>query len=210
MTRRPTPRLSSRKQPRQTRSAGLVAAVLEAATQVLAKEGEEGFTTARVAEKAGVSVGSLYQYFPNKTAILYRLQSDEWRQTAALLRTTLTDRVKPPFERLREAVRGFIQSECDEARMRAALDRSAPWHEDEPEARAATDTMKSAFDTFLSEVLPNASHPSLELAQTMLVTTLSELGCRFSERPRSEAEVEEWANAMTEMFWAYLERQARV
>ena len=64
------------------------AAILEAAVQVLAKEGAQRFTTARVAEKAGVSVGSLYQYFPNKAAILFRLQSDEWRQTTELLRAS--------------------------------------------------------------------------------------------------------------------------
>lgn len=81
MTDRQTARISSRKQPQQARSAELVAAILQAAIQVLAKEGAARFTTARVAEKAGVSVGSLYQYFPNKAAILFRLQSDEWLQT---------------------------------------------------------------------------------------------------------------------------------
>ena len=79
MTDRRSTSISSRKQPQQTRSAELVATILEAAVQVLAKEGAQRFTTARVAEKAGVSVGSLYQYFPNKAAILFRLQSDEWR-----------------------------------------------------------------------------------------------------------------------------------
>ena len=73
------PQISSRKQPKQARSAELVATILQAATQVLAQEGAGRFTTARVAEKAGVSVGSVYQYFPNKAAILFRLQSDEWR-----------------------------------------------------------------------------------------------------------------------------------
>ena len=86
MTDRRKPRISPRKQPQQARSTELVAAILDAAGQVLAKEGAQRFTTARVAEKAGVSVGSLYQYFPNKAAILFRLQSDEWRQTAELLR----------------------------------------------------------------------------------------------------------------------------
>ena len=78
--------VSSRKQPSQARSNDLVAAVLDAAVQVLTTEGERRFTTARVAERAGVSVGSLYQYFPNKAAILFRLQSDEWRRTIDSLR----------------------------------------------------------------------------------------------------------------------------
>ncbi|MCH1997049.1 TetR/AcrR family transcriptional regulator, partial [Achromobacter xylosoxidans] len=75
MTTRRSTRLSERKQPQQARSAELVAAILQAGAQVLAKEGAARFTTARVAEKAGVSIGSLYQYFPNKAAILYRLQT---------------------------------------------------------------------------------------------------------------------------------------
>src|SRR5437868_6420596 len=104
--------VSSRKQPQQVRSNELVAAILDAAVQVLTKEGAQRFTTARVAEKAGVSVGSLYQYFPNKAAILFRLQSDEWRQTSSLLRDILEDRGRPPLVRLRALVHAFLQSEC--------------------------------------------------------------------------------------------------
>src|SRR5690606_8884504 len=118
MRKRQSPQVSSRKQPQQARSTELVAAILQAATQVLAKEGANRFTTARVAERAGVSVGSVYQYFPNKAAILFRLQSDEWQQTTDMLRDILEDRRKPPFERLRALVHAFIQSECDEAEMR--------------------------------------------------------------------------------------------
>src|SRR6478752_2612513 len=113
-----TARVSSRKQPKQARSSDLVSAVLDAAVQVLTAEGAQRFTTARVAERAGVSVGSLYQYFPNKAAILFRLQSDEWRATSDLMRDILEDRTKPPLERLRILVHAFIHSECEEAEIR--------------------------------------------------------------------------------------------
>src|ERR1700752_1585436 len=109
MTDRKNAQISFRKQPQQARSAELVAAILEAAVQVLAKEGAQRFTTARVAEKAGVSVGSVYQYFPNKAAILFRLQSDEWRTTSELLRTILEDAKRPPLERLRALVHAFLR-----------------------------------------------------------------------------------------------------
>jgi hypothetical protein len=69
---RKTAVLAVRKRPKQVRSEQLVEDILQAATQVLAREGARRFTTARVAEAAGVSVGSPYQYFPNKEAILFR------------------------------------------------------------------------------------------------------------------------------------------
>jgi len=58
-----------RKSPRQSRAKATVDAIVEATTQVLLEDGYDRFTTARVAERAGVSVGSLYQYFPNKAAL---------------------------------------------------------------------------------------------------------------------------------------------
>jgi AcrR family transcriptional regulator len=62
--------VSPRKLPRQARAKATVDAIVEATAQVLLAEGYEGFTTARAAERAGVSIGSLYQYFPNKAALV--------------------------------------------------------------------------------------------------------------------------------------------
>jgi AcrR family transcriptional regulator len=136
MTNRRSASISSRRSPSRPLD-GAVAAILDAAVQVLAKEGAQRFTTARVAEKSGVSVGSVYQYFPNKAAILFRLQSDEWRQTIEMLRGILEDVRKPPHQRLRTLVHAFIRSECDEAAVRVALDDAAPLYRDAPEAREA-------------------------------------------------------------------------
>lgn len=63
------PENSLRKEPRQDRSRALVHAILDATIRVLEREGPDALTTVRVAEVAGVSVGSLYQYFPNKRAL---------------------------------------------------------------------------------------------------------------------------------------------
>jgi AcrR family transcriptional regulator len=59
-----------RKSPVQARSSASVSAILEATVQVLLEVGKERLTTTRVAQRAGVSVGTLYQYFPNKSALL--------------------------------------------------------------------------------------------------------------------------------------------
>ncbi|MER8499683.1 TetR family transcriptional regulator [Mesorhizobium sp. M0904] len=199
-----SPRISSRKQPKQARSAELVAAILQAAVQVLAREGAQRFTTARVAEKAGVSVGSLYQYFPNKAAILFRLQSDEWRQTTDLLRDILEDVGKPPFERLRALVHAFLRSECDEAAVRVALDDAAPLYRDAPEAQAARASGDRTIQLFMQKALPNAAQATRELAGDLVMTTLSTVGKQFSELPRTPAEIEAYADAMADMFCAYL------
>lgn len=61
---------SPRKRPVQTRSAATVQAIFEATIQVLLSAGLERLTTTKVAERAGVSVGTFYQYFPNKEALL--------------------------------------------------------------------------------------------------------------------------------------------
>jgi AcrR family transcriptional regulator len=204
MTDRRSAEISSRKQPKQARSAELVAAILDAAVQVLAKEGAQRFTTARVAEKAGVSVGSLYQYFPNKAAILFRLQSDEWRQTSELLRGILEDVRRSPLERLRTLVHAFIRSECDEAEMRVALNDAAPLYRDAPEAREARAAGNRTVQVFMQEALPGASEAARALAGDLITTTLSVVGKRFSETPRTSTEIEAYADAMADMFCAYL------
>ncbi|MGH7688173.1 MAG: TetR/AcrR family transcriptional regulator [Gemmatimonadaceae bacterium] len=61
--------------PRQSRSKQTVQYILDAAAYILAERGLEGFTTNHIAERAGVNIASLYQYFPNKTAILDALQA---------------------------------------------------------------------------------------------------------------------------------------
>ncbi|MBS0220666.1 MAG: TetR/AcrR family transcriptional regulator [Proteobacteria bacterium] len=77
--------LRPRKTPRQPRSSETVASILEAAAQVLETKGLEGFNTNAVAQRAGVSIGSLYQYFPGKDALtiaLMRRETERFRADA--------------------------------------------------------------------------------------------------------------------------------
>jgi AcrR family transcriptional regulator len=74
-------RIIPRKLPTQDRSKQLVDSLLSATAKILVRLGYEGLTTNRVAEEAGVSVGSLYQYFPNKESLIAALiqrWSDGW------------------------------------------------------------------------------------------------------------------------------------
>lgn len=205
MTDRPTPRISSRKSPRQARSNALVAVILEAAAQVLAQQGATRFTTARVAERAGVSIGSLYQYFPNKAAILFRLQTDEWAQTGDVLRRTLEDTTTPPLQRLRALVHAFLRSECEEAQMRVALSDAAPLYRDAPETRQARAEGNATFATFIGEALPEATPQTRAVAVDLIGTTLSTVGKQFSSGEPSPAAIDAYAEAMADMFCAYLQ-----
>ncbi len=209
MTNRRSIDISLRKQPKQARSTDLVAVILEAAVQVLTREGAQRFTTARVAEKAGVSVGSLYQYFPNKAAILFRLQSDEWRRTTELLRGILEDARRPPLARLRTLVRAFVRSECEEAGMRVALNDAAPLYRDAPEAQEARAAGDRTVRLFMREVLPHAPEATRVLAADLITTTLGTVGKQFSASPRTSAEIDTYADAMADMFSAYLESLER-
>ncbi|RQU76693.1 TetR/AcrR family transcriptional regulator [Burkholderia cenocepacia] len=209
MTDRRNAPIATRKQPRQARSTRLVEDVLQAAIQVLASEGAQRFTMARVAERAGVSVGSLYQYFPNKASVLFRLQHDEWRQTHDMLCAILQDTRKTPPERLRTAVHAFIRSECDEAPMRTALDDAAPLYRDAPEAQDVKAEGNRAFSAFIREALPDVPDATHALACELILTTLTTGGKAFSETARTPEEIDAYSNAMADMFCAYLAHLAR-
>lgn len=198
------PNVSTRKQPQQARSTELVAAILEAALQVLSREGATRFTTARVAEKAGVSVGSVYQYFPNKAAILFRLQADEWKRTTQMLEGILHDESSAPLERLRTLVHAFIRSECEEAAVRVALNDAAPLYRDAPEAREVRVSSGKTFRSFVEQLLPKASAATRECAADLITTTLSSVGSSFSRVPRSQADIRSFSGSMADMFCAYL------
>jgi AcrR family transcriptional regulator len=204
MASRASTPLSTRKRPQQARSQQLVADILTAAAQVLARDGAHRFTTARVAEKAGVSVGSLYQYFPNKAAILLRLQQEEWTETGALLRDMLADRKLEPMARLRAVVHAFVRSECEEAAMRIALNDAAPLYRDAPEAREPRVRGTRVMADFMAEALAGLGEEKRELAAELISATMGSVGKRISERMTDPAEIASWSDALADMLCAYL------
>ena len=196
----------ARKQPRQARSTQLVKDVLEAATQVLSREGARCFTTSRVAEAAGVSVGSLYQYFPNKDAILFRLQTDEWQATIAAVLDILGNDRWTPFDRLRRAISAFLRSECDEAPLRLALAPSAPSFKD---MDAVSHYRRAAFRRFLAywrEALPGLPPRRRMEAVDLVMITVEAVGNRVAENGTSHEEAAAYAQAVGDMLCTYLAR----
>jgi AcrR family transcriptional regulator len=199
------PVISARKTPQQSRSAQLVLDILEAASRVLVRDGAYRFTTARVAEAAGVSVGSLYQYFPNKEAILFQLQTAEWRQTMSQLERILCDRSTPPPARIRAAVQTFFRSECDEAAFRSALEEAAPLYREAPEAGAHAKAGRQLMERFMKDALPSATARERAFAADLVGTVMSATGKMISLQNRSRTEVDALAGAAGDMLCSYLE-----
>lgn len=84
-------RSSARREPKQQRSRQTVEAVLEAVKRVARRHGADAITTNRVAEVAGVSIGSLYQYFPDKHAIFVALHDRHVDEVRQVIERTMTD-----------------------------------------------------------------------------------------------------------------------
>ena len=177
---------------------------MEAATRVLMREGARRFTTARVADAAGISIGSLYQYFPNKESILFKLQTDEWAQTSDFLNGILTDAQIPPLDRLRRALRLFFASECEEAELRVALSDAAPLYRHAPEALKHRSAAQTQVIAFMAEALPRAVQAQREFCADLLLTTMSAVGKAVSEQGRSPNNVDAFAMALGDMFCGYL------
>jgi AcrR family transcriptional regulator len=96
-----------RKQPQQARSRATIDAVLQAATHILGQRGWRGITTNAVAEAAGVSIGSLYQYFPNKLALVEAVRVRHFDEVLAILRAA-ADGQLPRARRIESLVDGMI------------------------------------------------------------------------------------------------------
>jgi AcrR family transcriptional regulator len=92
-TRIASPSGTMRKEPRQARSRATIDAILDAAAHILGDRGWTGLTTNTVAEIAGVSIGSLYQYFPNKLALIEAVRRRHFDEVLAVLRAAADDRM---------------------------------------------------------------------------------------------------------------------
>ncbi len=154
-----TPRksdLAARKQPRQRRSADMVGFILEAAARILDEHGIARFNTNAVAERAGVSIGSLYQYFPSKQALLAALvQADLDQFCAALKQVIEANRTSDLTTALTPLAACVMDHQFARPQLAMILDEAEVNLEMHDHARLALGQVQNLIDEFLIPYLPN-------------------------------------------------------
>jgi AcrR family transcriptional regulator len=128
-TRIPLPSSPMRKAPQQARSRFTIDAILDAAAHILGERGWAGLTTNRVAEAAGASIGSLYQYFPNKMALIEAVRRRHFEEVLAVLRAAAEDQT-PRKRRIAALVDGMIAVHSRYPAAHRVLLEEVPRHED--------------------------------------------------------------------------------
>lgn len=115
--------LAPRKSPRQARAMATQDAIVEAAAHIIAKGGLAAFNTNAVAERAGVSIGSLYQYFPNKDALMVALIERSQRQQLARVKAAVDMAGDADLDSIvRMLVRAAQQHHRDDPLLASAID----------------------------------------------------------------------------------------
>jgi AcrR family transcriptional regulator len=142
MARSSSSRIATRKRPKQERSEALVDAIVAAAAEEFVTKGYEQATTNRIAAAAGVSVGSLYQYFPSKQAIAVELMR---RYRAARIEVVRAKLAPLPERPLGEVVRSLLEAlfhdDAIERELLAVLIQRVVWTEAHTEFRGYEDKL---------------------------------------------------------------------
>ena len=196
--------LEPRKSPIQARSTASVEAILEATVQVLLTVGKERLTTTRVAARAGVSVGTLYQYFPNKSSLLQAAL----RRHLQEITSTVEDACRGQHgNSLEEMATGLITAFLD-AKMRNVKTSLAMYSvsSDVDGAKIARQTGlhsgKSIVAMLKSSPEPLATDP--QLVVEMLTSAMFGVSRRLLEAPSPEKLVEPLKRELIFMARAYL------
>ena len=143
--------LQPRKTPVQPRAALTVGAISEATIQVLLREGMDRLTTTRVAERAGVSVGTLYQYYPNKHSLLFAVLAAHLdRVTAAVEAACEEARHKPLAEMIGSVVEAFVDAKLERPDISRALYQIAADVDGPALAKRAGQRSRRALERMLS------------------------------------------------------------
>ena len=151
-------------------------AVLEAAAQILESRGLKGATTNAIAERAGVSVGSLYQYFPDKGALVLALYERHLAQLGEAMDACFREAEGLPLE---PAVRHLIQGLVAQYQARPGLQRvlveEVPHLGGDRRTREAEATLRARVQAFLEARGGELAHPRPDLAASVIVPTVEAL-----------------------------------
>jgi AcrR family transcriptional regulator len=165
-----TTQISPRKAPRQSRSQATVTAILDATARILVERGFAAASTNAVAERAGVSVGSLYQYFPNKEALVSALRARHGEQMMAVIQRALT---KAMDATVADALAGLIEATVEAHGVDADLHRVLEEHLGSMAVDALhdeyTDVMEDRIVALLARHRDEITAPDLKLAAFMLM-----------------------------------------
>ncbi|WP_437504194.1 TetR/AcrR family transcriptional regulator [Sorangium sp. So ce1099] len=172
-TKRPQ---TPRKEPRQARSRFLVETIVEAAARVFDEHGYDGANTNRIARIAGVSVGSVYQYFPNKDALVTALHERHVRQMLRLLEQVgAVDGGASLREATEVLVARGLEVHRTEPRLQRLLHADLPTLEQRRALSAASQAVFDSTRQLLSRHSAEIAQPDLELATYVVLRMFEEL-----------------------------------
>ncbi len=175
------PPLKPRKQPVQARSTASVEAIIEATIQVLLRDGRGLLTTSKVAARAGVSVGSLYQYFPNKSSLLQAaLRAHLERVYGAVSSTCARLHGKPLRAMGSSLVAEFLEAKFEHIEMSLALYRISDDLEGAAIARSMGRQSVEAIAAMLHSS-PDRFNAEPEAAASMLFAVMAGTSRRMLE-----------------------------
>ena len=172
--------LKPRKSPVQARSTASVEAMLDATLQVLLAVGKERLTTTRVAVRAGVSVGTLYQYFPNKSSLLQAALRRNLETVRASVFAVMRTLEGAPLETMLTSVaRTFLEAKLREPRASVALYAVSADVDGLALSREISERMRSV----LADLLKTAPEelPDAELTASFVLSAIGGVSRRLVE-----------------------------
>ncbi|MNX46646.1 HTH-type transcriptional repressor Bm3R1 [compost metagenome] len=165
-----------RKAPRQARSQQMVEVILEATARVLGERGYAGTNTNVVAERAGVSVGSLYQYFPNKDALITALHERHAGQMYAVIDEVLAaSRARSLRGRVQAMVRALLAAHALYPALHRVLEKEFPFFDTPREESPADHDIFRRVRQLLDEHRPELAPRNLDLATWVVLQIMETL-----------------------------------
>jgi len=194
----------------QTRSQATVEALLEAAAQVFAERGYAGCTTNRIAERAGASIGTFYQYLPNKEAAAVALLERHLEETSRKLKTWVGHTAGERHclrDALRDYVEGMLEAHAGRPRLQHLLLEETPLPERVHAALLRSGREAGRTMAELLRLYPEVRHARLAHAGYMVVEAVESLTHRFAAHPgEQQMEPAAFAEELAGMLEAYLTR----